>query len=113
MLFRLLGVGVFKSDFLNIKWLVLVASFVGSSFTFAESNEYKHLLRDKSAECGFYLARLNSEFTGKKIVNGLDTEDLKKLGRIFNLTEINEMFGVTLSSNLEAYEYFINKFENK
>ena len=41
------------------------------------------------------------------------TEDLKKLGRIFNLTEINEMFGVTLSSNLEAYEYFINKFENK
>ena len=58
------------------KWLtalVLMASVVTQAAT---NQEYSHLLRDKKTSCGFYLAKLSSEFTGKQITSNLETANL-------------------------------------
>lgn len=42
-----------------------------------DAKQYPQLLRDQNAPCGFYLARLSSEFTGRRLTDTLDPTELK------------------------------------
>ncbi|HVJ65014.1 MAG TPA: hypothetical protein VM901_07150 [Bdellovibrionota bacterium] len=53
----------------------------------SQEKSYKQLLRDPRAECGFYLARLDSEFTGRKISGTLDPQELPHALKDFDPTQ--------------------------
>lgn len=66
-----------RSKMFSFKTGLLFLFAMVSSFSRA-STDAQYVLRSDKTKCGFYIAKLSSEFTGRKISDDLDTTKLKE-----------------------------------